>query len=94
MNDKERLGIARNRRGRADVRYPFFAGNRPINLNVTISDFSYFDSVDVCKYLPEWTEVAVDGTFTSPGDKFNYAWHVTIFAPTELNITLFQESNR
>ncbi|XP_047126988.1 calpain-15 isoform X1 [Hydra vulgaris] len=54
----------------------------------------YFDSVDVCKYRPDWTEVSIEGRFPSPNNNFGQACHVTVFNPTEIDITLFQESNR
>ena len=57
------------------------------------SRFSYFDCVDVCKFLPEWMEVHLEGTLASPG-KDGKVCYVTVFEPTELNITLFQQSKR
>lgn len=48
----------------------------------------------MCKYQPEWTEVALSGTFASPLTNAGLVCHLTVFAPTELDITLFQESNR
>lgn len=53
----------------------------------------YFDCVDVCKYQREWTEVMLEGTFASPTNH-GQVCHITVFAPTEIDITLFQESNR
>jgi len=53
----------------------------------------YFDCVDVCKYQPDWAEVTLEGVFGSPGQP-GQVCHLTVFAPTELNISLFQKSNR
>ncbi|XP_066912144.1 calpain-15-like [Clytia hemisphaerica] len=55
---------------------------------------NYFDSIDVCKYKPEWTEVTLEGQFASPLLHDGQICVMTVLDPTELDITLFQESNR
>jgi len=55
---------------------------------------SYFDCIDVCKYKPEWSEVTLEGQFASPPMHTGEVCHMSVLDPTELDITLFQQSNR
>lgn len=56
---------------------------------------TYFDSIDVCKVRSDWTEIRVEGVLPSFADKDSLAMIVlTVCEPTELDLSLFQETNR
>ena len=55
----------------------------------------YFDSIDVCKVRSDWTEIRVEGLLPSFADKDSLAMIVmTVCEPTEVEFSLFQETNR
>lgn len=55
----------------------------------------YFDSVDICKVHSDWTEIRIEGVLPPYGDKDHLAFIlVTVCEPTEIELTLFQETNR
>lgn len=53
----------------------------------------YFDVVDVCKVRPNWTEVRLGGKFTC-GQNDVGAVRMHVFSPTDVDLCLFQKSNR
>ncbi|KAI1286999.1 Calpain-D [Halotydeus destructor] len=56
---------------------------------------NYFDSIDVCKVRPDWTEIRLEGVLPPFGDKDHLAVIVlTVAEPTEVEFSLFQESQR
>jgi len=56
---------------------------------------TYFDSIDVCKVRPDWTEIRIEGVLPPFADKDSLAMIViTVCEPTEVEFSLFQETNR
>ena len=55
----------------------------------------YFDSIDVCKVSRNWNEIRVEGVLPPFSDTENMNLiKFTIEEPTEIEFSLFQESNR
>ncbi len=54
----------------------------------------YFDSVDICKYRPEWLETRTQGTLQNHGKEPIKVATVTVFTPTEIEFGLFQQGAR
>lgn len=59
------------------------------------SMLKYFDSIDVCKVSRNWNEIRIEGVLPpfSDTDNMNLI-KFTIDEPTEIEFSLFQESNR
>ena len=60
---------------------------------IVLFHLRYFDVVDVCKVRPNWTEVRLGGKFTC-GQNDVGAVRMHVFSPTDVDLCLFQKSNR
>ena len=56
--------------------------------------FSYFDSVDICKIHDDWVEARVTGVFPPFAGAPATVTKLTVFAPTEIDLCLFQLGTR
>ncbi|XP_074649686.1 calpain-15-like [Tubulanus polymorphus] len=54
----------------------------------------YFDSIDVCKILPDWWEVRLPGTLPGNGGQSISVTNLIVLKPTEIEFSLFQEGDR
>ncbi|XP_031551035.1 calpain-15-like [Actinia tenebrosa] len=62
---------------------------------ISLADFmNYFDSVDVCKIREDWADVRVTGCFPPFALGPAKVAMATVFAPTELDLCLFQAGIR
>jgi len=57
--------------------------------------FSYFDSVEICKYRSDWMEARITGFLPNHTPPENYkVTNIEVFQHTEVELGLFQEGQR
>ena len=73
-----------------------FADRNYLNENIYTICFidRYFDCVDVCKVRPNWSEVRLEGEFPNGKMDFGSVNILHVFSPTDVDLTLFQTSDR